>query len=293
MKKLLWIILMIAVMMCMSGCSFLTIGGGGDNKTTHAVSDNVRRDVNELHSEPAPIKSLDHEEAEKAVLNAIDNKVEAANITSTEPPVKDELTQARRLIKALQSSLGMPTDVQSIKNVNEVSDLIDELMKDNQDFREKEYEWRKEQQDNIEKIQRLQGQIDVQIEKEKGLFSTIKTWIWIAIILSIIIAVCLPGGMAIVSRFWKKTGEVFINGAKGAAKHVGDMSQQLARYMQTLDEKEQRKLKDYLNDMSHDAKKFWDDVRTGANPLHKMADSMPDTLKRHVEKRNGSGRGHL
>ena len=265
--------------MLMPGCSFNLFGNG--TKDVYNVPKDVKRDIGELNDDPIPRKNFDHKEAEKSCLALAKKKVISANDKSSEYIVKEDLRTANDLLEAIARSLGNPA-IKVDSDPLSIVAYIESLDRENKKFRLSQAKFEENMEENRMLISRLQGIIKAKTEVEKSLWSKVTFWFWAAIILSVLVAVFVPGGMVIVNRFWSKSAEVFIKGAKSAGKAASEMSHALSEYMKTLDMKEQEVLKNHLNRMRNGACDFWEEVKQGNNPLINDIHNLPDKIKKKV-----------
>lgn len=268
--------LLIMSLTLVSGCSFISIGGG--SSVGEKAPRDLQRRVNDLHDVPPPSKSIAQTENERIAVAMVKRRVDDAHDISTELPVKTNLTVAQKLLAALERSMGAPTkEVEA--SIDEVDKLIKSMDRENEELKEKQEEYKKLMDENRQTIAQLQGLLNTKIEREETLLDKIKFWFWIAVAASIALAVFVPGGMFLVNRFWSKTGEIVISGAKTATHAIGEISHSIARYAETLGDDEREKLKKHLRTMSSESQGFWDDVRKGNNPMVRKLHRLPKKLR--------------
>lgn len=272
-------LLVMLLSISMAGCSFISLGGGGSTPYESSPKA-VKEKVSDLHLVAPPSKSSEHKENEKRALALAKTKVSEANDISTESPVKSNLRVASKLLNALQRSIGTPTK-EVTDSIDQVEEVIRGLDDENEELREKRVEYEKLMDENRQTIAQLQGLLDVRMEREKSLLDRVTWWITVAIILSIAIAIFVPGGMFIVKRFWSKAAEVGISAAKSAAHAGSQLSSAISKHMETADEEERKRLQNSLNAMDAEAKDFWRKSRIGKNPAHEAISKLhPTVLKK-------------
>jgi len=275
----------IILLIIMGSCSGCTIFGFGTKKAIETPKE-LSKLSKKLNDNPRPVKSLELRENEKKALWLAKYKVSEASMVSTEQVVKSILTKSLNLLEILTCSIGSPTA--NIENTQkEMNSIIENLGNENKKFEiEKEIYIGKMEENRI-LIARLQGLINAKVESEQSLLDKVKFWTVVAIILSVAIAVLVPGGSLIVNRIWSKGAETFVSGAKVAGNAVNEMSSAISKYMQSIDIKEQEELKKYFLKMKGDATNFWDSVKDGNNPLLFDIMDLPNNIKGEInEKEN-------
>ena len=260
-----------------AGCSFSIFGA----KKDEPIPKKLKKDLGKLDNSLPPRKSFGYKEAEKEVLYLAKNVTKDASELSSEFAVKDRLVLSNKLLDSLSRSLGMPSAAIQ-ETVDAINVRIENLDKQNLVYRKQNAEYIGKMEENSRLINRLQGVIEYKTQKEATLLGKISFWFWTAVVLCVLFAVFVPGGMILVKRFWSKSMEMFTYTAKKSANAIGEMSHALADYMAEVDEVEKKKLKDRLNKMKKGATEYWDSVRSGENPLLMELHNIPDKLKKKV-----------
>lgn len=253
----------------------------GTSKKENEIPPKMKEDLNDLNDSLPPKKNFEHKEAEKEVLYLAKENVKEADDLSSEFIVKDKLNQTNMLLESLTRSIGNPS--QLVQNtIDNIKKMIKKLDVENKEFRRENEKYIANMEENSKLISRLQGLLEYKAEREKTLLEKIKFWFWVAIILSIVIVVFVPGGMIIVKRIWSKSFELFSHTARESAHAIGEMGSALSDYMATLDDKEREKFKNRLNKMKKGAAEYWDKVKAGENPLMLELHNAPKEIKKKV-----------
>lgn len=276
MKKL----LLLLCLVLMPGCSVFNFG----SKTSAVKTPpQVKRAIKKLHEDLPPEKTPGHSETERIALELAKIKVDTAKNISEDEAVKSELRTANEILSSLQRSLGVPVEeVQA--TIENIRKTIENLDKDNKAFKHENYVYRQHMKENQKTIAALRGIINTKIQKEASLLGSVKRWFWIAVVLSVLIVVFVPGGMFLVKRAWSKTASLAVSGVGSAINAMGDLSTRLGKYMETLDKDEREKLKDQLSKMHPDNVSFWDKVKGGNNPLKEAIHHFPSKVLKVLDQ---------
>ncbi len=257
--------LLISCLLTLQGCSLFGSIFGRNSAASKAPAQ-VSKLTGKLSDEPKPQPGPELNEAERKVLYLAEVNVERAKISSNQKPVIEDLSTAQALLAALERSIGVPSsEVGNDPSV--VKKSIKELDNENKKLKKQEKDYEKKMEQNRQVIDKLKGLVDTNIETEKSLMDQIKFWTWVAIILSIAIAVLVPGGMLIVKRTWSKIAEISWEGAKSAGNAMGELSKSLSDYLANVDKDEAKKLQEHLDKMPEDVKNYLTQIQKGDNPL--------------------------
>jgi len=272
------IILPICATLILSGCTFNLFGS---KSAAEKSPKELQKQTMKLHDDPKPLPDPELIEYEKRAVSLTKKNVLEAKDATTEAVVINKLGTAEDLLSALERSIGTPS--QEIDNtLSNVKSVIKTIDRENEKFKKAELVYEKKMDENRQTIAKLQGMVNTKIESEKSLLDQVKFWFWIVVILSVAIAVFVPGGMLIVKRVWSKVAEMAWSGAQSGAEAMGEMSKAISDYLASVDKQESEKFLKYLGGMPEAAKEYWSAIRKGQNPLLQNLANAPDSIKKSL-----------
>ena len=232
---------------------------------------------------PRPEKDPEHEEKEKQALGAGIRHIEKAHALSTDKQVKQNITNGLKLLEALQRSLGGPVE-ESEATIEEMRSIIKNLEYYNRDYRHRLDTFWQELKIRRDSSLKLESELLGLRETHKGALETLSTYFWWAVIASVLVSVLVPGGSILAKRFWRKVGGLATFAGKSAIGACQNMSKQLVKYSETLNDQEKLKFKKVLKEMEPENIKYWDDILQKKDPIKERLLADPRIKNKYIQE---------
>ena len=189
-------ILLLVLLVSLAGC--ITIG-----KSDSQVKRDIKRvDKAITKIETAvkpPVKPWKLYKSEMDILAYTLKDIQAAKGTMNPNEYTKYLNAAIEKIVALQSSVGLSSEDLGKLKEKTIERRMAKFRRDVANHKSEKYHYIQAMRDY-----KLQAStLTDAISKQKSVIQQLIFWLWVAVIVSVLFMVCIPGGGAIVSRFWK------------------------------------------------------------------------------------------
>ena len=230
-----------------------------------------------------PEKESGHVEEEKNALGAGIKHIERAYAISADKQVQQNIENGLKLLEALQRSLGGPIE-ESEATIAEMKSIIKNLEYYNRDYKYRLDRFWTELRIQRDSSLKLESDLLSLRETHESTLGTLSTYFWWAVVASVLVSVFVPGGSIIAKRFWKKVGGLATFAGKSAIGACQNMSKQLVKYTETLNDQEKLKFKKVLKEMEPENIKYWDDILEKKDPIKERLLADPRVNNKYVNE---------
>ena len=281
MKKQIIAILIIAVVLGSNGC--IKLSPGLNMKKTEKRAQKVVDKI--LHDITPPPKPFDIVQGEADLLKMAEEDIDAASKAEDALISKACLAAAKERVRTVISSIGLsPKDTKSMSE-SQKTKLDVKFRKDTIKYKELLHNYKNAMNSYEIKVTELTG-----IIKEKtSLITKLKYVIIGLIVISVLVAAFVPGGMMFVKSFWKggfKVLKMFgeeaydsLTGVVQGINHAMDKNPAFDQKIEGSDRTFRQVLEDSIAQKSKDTS-FYDGIKSGKNHMVEIA----STVASHVKK---------
>lgn len=276
------ILLLCLITISLGGC---TVFGKSDRQVKNTVKRAEKASSNVEKKVRPPVKPWLLVKSEMDILAMALKDIKFAEDAMTRRELTLSLKRAGEKLSALQVSVGL-----SPKNIGKISlkrqdRILSKHRRMLSDSKKKEYEYLQ----RMRKFEIKASTFQDTIKEKNGIISQLTFWLIVAIVISVLIAAFVPGGMFFVKRFWggafkvahlfgKKAYETLAQSIKGINKTM-DKYPQFDKKMPNSDRTFREAIEDGIQMEITDEELLYD-VKNGGNKLKELNDK----LSKHIMK---------